>query len=106
METIKNTSDLVKAILQDDKQARNSDSYLYLKVISNTANKIGVNLHGLSVPMFLLNGADMGFVGFETVRRARQKIQAAYPELAACNRVEGFRTENEAAFRDYVRGDV
>lgn len=106
MQTIKNTSELVKAILKSDKQARNSDSYLYLKVISHTAEQIGVNLHGLSVPMFLLNGADMGFVGFETVRRARQKIQATFPELAACERVEGFRAVNEQEFRAYVVGDV
>lgn len=106
MQTIKNTSELVKAILQKDKQARSSDSYLYLKVISHTADQIGVNLHGLSVPMFLLNGADMGFVGFETVRRARQKIQATYPELAACEAVEGFRMENEKEFRAYARGEV
>jgi hypothetical protein len=52
--------------------------------------------------MFLLNGADMGFVGFETVRRARQKIQATFPELAACERVEGFRAENEAEYKKYA----
>lgn len=106
MQTIKNTSELVKAILQNDKQARNSDSYLYLKVITHTAERIGVNLHGLSVPMFLLNGADMGFVGFETVRRARQKIQATYPELAACEAVEGFRMENEQKYEAYAVGEV
>ena len=106
MQTIKNTTELVKAILQKDKQARSSDSYLYLKVISHTADQIGVNLHGLSVPMFLLNGAGMGFVGFETVRRARQKIQATYPELAACEAVEGFRLENEAEFRAFARGEA
>jgi hypothetical protein len=106
MQTIKKTSDLVRSILRKDKQARNSDSYLYLKVISHTADQIGVNLHGLSVPMFLLNGAEMGFVGFETVRRARQKIQQHHPELCACESVEGFRAENEAAFRDYARSEA
>lgn len=106
MQSIKKTSEVVKAILQKDKQARSSDSYLYLKVITHTAEQIGVNLHGLSVPMFLLYGSDMGFVGFETVRRTRQKIQATYPELAASEAVEGFRMENEAEFRAFARGDV
>lgn len=104
--TIKKTSELVKLILQTEKQARNSDSYLYLQVISHTAAQIGVNLDELSVPAFLEKGAQMGFVGFETVRRARQKIQAAYPELAACQAVEAYRTENEAAFREYARGEA
>lgn len=103
---LKNTTALVKSILEQDKQARNSDSYLYLKVITHTAERIGVNLHGLSVPMFLLNGADMGFVGFETVRRARQKIQATYPELAACEVVDGFRAENEQKYEAYAVGEV
>ena len=106
MQTIKNTSDLVRSILRKDKQARNSDSYLYLKVISHTAEQNGVNLHGLSVPMFLLHGAEMGFVGFETVRRARQKVQQHHPELCACEAVEGFRAENEAEYRAFVRGEA
>lgn len=106
MQTLTTTSGLVKEILKSDKQARNSDSYLYLKVINHIAEQRGINLHGLSVPMFLLNGADMGFVGFETVRRTRQKIQQHHPDLAACDRVEGFRAENEAEFRAYARGEA
>lgn len=106
MDNLKNTTELVKAILKKDKQARNSDSYLYLKVISHRADQIGVNLHGLSVPMFLLNGSEMGFVGFETVRRTRQKVQQHHPELAACEAVEGFRMENEMEFRAFARGEV
>ena len=104
MENLKNTTELVKAILKKDKQARNSDSYLYWKVISHRADQIGVNLHGLSVPTFLLNGAEMGFVGFETVRRTRQKVQQHHPELCACESVEGFRAENEMEFRAFARG--
>jgi hypothetical protein len=106
MQTLKTTSDLVKEILKSDKQARNSDSYLYFKVINHIAEQRGINLHGLSVPMFLLNGADMGFVGFETVRRTRQKLQQHHPELAACEAVEGFRAENEKVFRDFARGEA
>ena len=106
MNELKNTTALVKSILEQDKRCRNSDSYLYLKVINHIAEQRGINLHGLSVPMFLLNGADMGFVGFETVRRTRQKIQQHHPELAACEAVEGFRAENEQQYKAYAVGDV
>ena len=106
MPNLRKTTEIVKEILQSEKQARNSDSYLYLKVISNIAEQIGVNIHGLSVPTFLLSGADMGFVGFETVRRTRQKIQQHHPELAACKAVEDFRAENEKEFYAYAVGDV
>ena len=102
---LKNTTTLVKSLLEQDKQCRNSDSYLYLKVINHIAEQRGINIHGLSVPMFLLNGADMGFVGFETVRRTRQKIQQHHPDLCACEAVEGFRMENEAQYRAYARGE-
>lgn len=98
------TFDLVKHILETDPKARNSDSYLYLKVISTIADQKGINLHGLSVPLFLEHGNDMGFVGFETVRRSRQKLQQHYPYLASSEPVKGFRTANEAAYRAFARG--
>ena len=100
------TTELVKHILKTDIKARNSDSYLYLKVISTIAEQQGINLHGLSVPMFLENGSDMGFVCFETVRRTRQKLQQHYPYLASSEPVKGFRTANEAEYRAFARGEV
>ena len=66
----------------------------------------GINLYELTVPMFLLNMKDYGFPVFETVRRTRQKIQAARPDLAACEAVQEHRAENEAAYRAFARGEV
>lgn len=103
---LKNTTALVKSILEQDKQSRNSDSFLYLNVLYATAKDKGIDLEDMSVPYFLLNLHGAGLPPFESVRRARQKVQAAYPELAACKRVEEFRTENEATFREYARGEV
>lgn len=103
---LKNTTALVKSILEQDKQCRNSDSFLYLKVLSVYAAEKGVDLETVSIPRFLLEHHGKGFPIFESVRRARQKIQAAHPELAACEAVESFRMENEAEFRAYAVGDV
>lgn len=103
---LKNTTALVKSILEQDKQCRNSDSFLYLKVLSTAAKQKGIDLEKMTVPYFLLNLHGAGLPPFESVRRARQKIQAAHPELAACERVEGFRAENEAEFRAFARGEV
>ena len=102
---LKNTTALVKSILEQDKQCRNSDSFLYLKVLSEIGKQKGIDIEKMSVPYFLLNLRGEGLPPFKTVRRARQKIQAAHPELAACEAVEGFRAENEAAFRAYARGE-
>lgn len=100
------TSELVKKILENDKQSRNSDSFLYLKVLSEVAKRKGIDLEKMSVPYFLVHLHGAEFPGFETVRRTRQKVQQHHPELAACEAVEGFRMENEIDFRAFARGEV
>ena len=103
---LKNTTALVKSILEQDKQCRNSDSFLYLKVLSVTAKQKGIDLGKMTVPYFLLNLHGAGLPPFESVRRARQKIQEHNPHLAACESVEGFRMDNEKEFRAFARGEV
>ena len=106
MNDLNTISGLVKHILEQNKQARSSDSILYLKVLEHQSHEKGIDLRLLSVPVFLTEMKEQGFAAFETVRRARQKIQATYPELAACEVVEGFRAEKEKEFRAYAVGDV
>jgi len=102
MEDLKTTAKLVKAILEDNVQARNSDSYLYLKVLDYIADQNNIVLAAMPVPYFLTNMNDLPFPGFETVRRTRQKVQAAFPELAASDKVADMRKENEAIFKAYA----
>ena len=106
MTDIKYTSDLVKALLEDDKQCRNSDSYLYLRVLSVIANKKGIDLKTISVPNFLMEWHGKEFPIFETVRRARQKMQEHHPDLCACEAVQEVRSENELEYRAYARSEV
>ena len=106
MDDLNNTTTLVRSILEKDEKCRNSDSLLYLRVVTTVANRKGIDIDEISVPRFLLTLHDAGFPGFETVRRTRQKIQQHHPELAACERVEGFRAEREKEFRAYAVGDV
>ena len=102
MNELKKTSKLVKAILEQDGRARNSDSFLYLKVIEHIADVKGYNLYGISVPVFLVSMKEYGFPPFESVRRSRQKIQADFPELAACDKVLEMRMEQKAEYFDYA----
>ena len=106
MNDLKNTTALVKAILEEDKQCRNSDSFLYLKVLSVIGKRKGIDIETMSVPYFLLNLQGTAFPGFETVRRTRQKIQQHHPELSACEAVEGFRAGLETEYREFARGEV
>lgn len=105
-EELKTTKALVLSILKKDKQARNSDSYLYLQVLKYQANLKGIDLDGLTVPFFLANIATLGLPPFETVRRARQLIQATFPELAGSEEVEIARAENELIHREFARGAI
>lgn len=108
MNDLQTTTKLVKAILEEDEQSRNSDSRLYLKVLEVVAEQHGYNMKKLSVYDFLeYRASDYPFFpGFETVRRTRQKIQAAYPDLAACDKVKGMRMVEETNFRQYARSEV
>lgn len=106
MNELKNTTKLVKAILEVDKQARNSDSFLYLKVIEHISARKGIALTQMTVERFLLTMKGYGIPGFETVRRTRQKVQQHHPELAACDKVAGMRMIQESEFRSYARGEV
>ena len=100
---LKNTKALVKTILEEDQRARNSDSFLYFQVLKKLGKERDFDLDFVSVTAFLLNMAEWGFPPFESVRRARQKIQAEYPELSANKKVAEQRAENEQAFRQFAR---
>lgn len=99
---LKSATKIVKAILEEDPQTRNSDSYLYLKVIEYLDVLHGSQVRWLSVSTFLKSMGDLSIPSFETVRRTRQKVQSAYPELRACEKVEEYRTVNEEKFRAYA----
>ena len=97
------TAKLVETILEQDTRARNSDSFLFFRVIGVISLDKGIDLNKVPITVFLLKHSEWGFPGFETVRRTRQKVQAKRPELAASERVQGFRAVNEIVFHDYAK---
>lgn len=103
---LRNTTALVKSILEEDQQARNSDSFLYFQVLKRLGKDKNLDLDYVSVTVFLLNMAEWGFPPFESVRRARQKLQAEFPELSANEKVAEQRAENEEVFRQFAREGV
>ncbi len=93
------TKALVKTILEENKATRNSDMLLYYEVCKR------LNESALEAPFaFVILKLDkFNLPPFESVRRARQKLQEKCPWLAASEEVEMFRDENEEAFRDFAR---
>lgn len=99
MKQLNGVKALVKTILEEDEQTRNSDSFLYFRLLERIDKAI------LTVPVhdFLLGMGLWGIPPFESVRRARQKVQAECPWLAACDKVKEFRSENEDEYVDFAR---
>lgn len=95
----KNTTNLVKDILVKNKKARNSDTILYLKVMER------LNPPALTMPfgMVLRNLEELGLPCYDTVTRARRKIQAEFPELQGDERVRDYRAELEEEYRKYSK---
>lgn len=93
------TNDLVKKILAEDKRARNSDIYLYIKVCEKL-NPEALNKPFVDVQTHL---NEYGIPPISTVARTRRKLRRAFPELAGNSDVEAQRTLNEDAFREYAR---
>lgn len=103
MNELKTTASLVKHILEEDQQARNSDSFLYFRVLEHHGKQKGLDIHSMSIPNFLLNMTFWGFPPFETVRRARQALQAQRPELAPNAKVAQWRGQLKEEYRDFAR---
>lgn len=96
------TTKLVKVILEQDKRARNSDNYLYYKVIEYVAEARGLDTRNINIRDFWLCWYYI-FPNVETVRRSRQKLQRRHPELGASKRVKVLRAEQEKLFRAYAK---
>ena len=96
---LRTTTNLVKQILTNDKRARNSDVYLYIKVCKN------INPSALNLPFIhvMSNLNTYGLPPFETVRRTRQKLQEHNPELSSSSDVDAQKILNEEEYRDYAR---
>lgn len=88
----------VKSLLEADKNLRSSDNLLYLRVLKLA----GVNMD-TSIFNFYDHFCDYNVPRFESVARARRKVQELYPELKSEEPVRKWRKENETAFRKYSR---
>lgn len=93
---LKRVTPMVKEILIKSVKARNSDAYLYCKVIEKVSK-------GASDRPFKEVIADTELPKYDTVTRARRKIQNSHPELVGSERVRYYRWANEETFRKYAR---
>ena len=107
MKNLYKVSSVVKAVLTDIPQTRNSDHYLYLKVLERIAELKGSPAPtNLAIGHFLVYTKKLGYPYFETVRRARQKVQEKHPELQADEEIREVRDAKEEVFHYYAIGEA
>lgn len=88
----------VKFLLENQPETRNSDSLLYVEVCK---------LHNPTVHLFpfgavMANPKVYDLPQFESVRRARQKVQAENEHLKANKTVKEYRAENELKYKAFA----
>lgn len=103
MESIRNTSEMVKQALIQNERARNSDNYLYYLICKAKLRGAGIDIDTMSFRDVLLKKNELDLPAYETVRRARQKAQSEHPELAGTAETEAMRAIREESFREFVR---
>lgn len=96
-EKIKNIEKIVEKILRIDELAQKDDCYLILKVIQNLYPlEVGKTFEAV---MF---GAKNKGISFESITRARRKLQKKYPELKDKETAE-IRQAEEKEYIEYSR---
>lgn len=75
MENLKTVSALVKNILEHDHKARNTDNHLYLMVLEHYSGLRGIDIHAMTVPVFLKELDRRSFPGFKKIGAALLRVQ-------------------------------
>lgn len=102
MKTLKTVERRVTEILREPPDARNDDMRLYLLVSESCIYET----HGISTVPFadvMTNYKTFGIPCFESIRRARQKIQAKCPELGCSPEARRARHRMELVYSEYAK---
>lgn len=100
----KTTHDLVKKILEQRPETRNSDMFLYTVLAQHIEDEKGVDITEKPFCFVLCNLKKLGLPSLESVGRARRKIQEQYPHLQSEKKVKEMRKTQEEEYRKYSKG--
>lgn len=89
----------VERILEKCPEARSNDKLLYYKI----ALEIDKSAITSSFGYVLMNLDKYHLPSFESVGRARRKVQERHPELRANDKVEYFRAKEEKKYEAYAK---
>lgn len=101
MEYLKTIEDKVRAVLEQDRDARNDDMTLYLRVCSSCIKGAGA----LSLETVMLQYRLLNLPNFESVCRLRRKVQGESPELLGSTMAQKRRAMQENLYHQYVKNE-
>lgn len=102
MRSLKSVEDRVITILRKNKDARNDDMKLYVMVCGSYLNNKDNDISEMPFGFVMASYKELNLPHFESVRRARQKIQSAHPELACSEEVKKARRRCEYMYAHYA----
>lgn len=99
MNKLYKVEDIVYQVLKEVPEARKDDFVLVVEVY----NKIQPLLYGVSFEKVMLNHKELGLPYFESISRARRRLQNIFEELRPSKEVQEARDEEQLVYREYVR---
>ena len=102
MSDLRNLTELVKIILEQQPETRSSDNLLYMEVLHRYTAATGKETLKLPVWMFLTHQTEWKIPSIETVGRCRRKAQQENPHLKATSKVQDFRFDKETDFIEFA----
>lgn len=98
MNKLYKTEDIVKEVLTEIPETRDDDFLLVVQVYY----KLDPAIVGTPFNVVMLGHKELGLPYFESVSRARRKLQAEYEELRASKVVEDARVNKQSDYIDYA----
>lgn len=101
-----NTAKLVKTILEEHPETRDDDYLLWLIAIKRVVKENGLpDISRMTFEEYIAAAKYSQLPHFETVGRARRKLQEHYPSLRATEETRAARAELEKEYREFARQD-
>lgn len=100
-----NVKKIVECVLDNCPETRDNDYLLWLKVLEVTAaeRKIPDLTKSMTVGEFLEIAKYSKLPNYETVSRARRKVQERCPNLRATEETQAARAERQLEFKEFAR---
>lgn len=100
MAKLQKVEKLVEKVLRGKIGTRDDDFCL----IFNVYRELNEDIVYMDFRRVMRDHKELGLPSFESITRARRKIQSENPELGASKKAKEVRKDEERAFRDYALG--